>query len=477
MKSLSLKIKIIGLFIVIGGVFASFFIFASEDLEKICDLDMVDSQCRVLSPQQCQDLLDKCLKFYEGKKDYYEKEISTTKAKSKTIQGEISSLESKISKLKNEIAHNKIVIKDLNYQIKDTEKSIDSTSRQIESLKEKIAEILRLIRENDKKSIVQVLLEEENLSDFFDSLTSLEALGYKNQELLKEILSLKLNLERHKIKLDDEKDTIEKAVLISSLKAKENEDAKKQKDYLLKKTKGDEKKYQQYLKETEGKAREIRKRIFELAQVSEGEAPSYEEAYLLAEYAGDAAGVRPALILGLLQVESAIGKNVGQCNCAGRTSCRHPSITYKDVMSKSQWDAFAQVTSELGLDINSTPVSCSIGGGKVQWGGAMGPAQFMPNTWLKLGYKEKVEQITGVKPANPWRVKDAFLAAALYLADWDAKTRKLENEIGAVTAYLCGTSYMTNTCKKSGGVGYRTQVMQKTSQWQQWIDQGVFNKQ
>ncbi len=452
------------------------FAFAQENLEKTCGISNMDIQCQQLPPQNCQDLLNKCLKFYEERKGAYEKEISTTQRKSKTIMGEIKSLEDKINKLKNEIAHNKIVIKDLNLQIKDTEKSIVSTGGQIESLQEKIAEILRLIDENDKKSIVTILFEEESLSGFFDSLTSLEALGYKNQELLQEIRSLKIKLEGQKTSLDKEKDSFEKAVLISSLKAKESANVKKEKDYLLEKTKGDEKKYQQYLKETEEKAREIRKRIFELAHIPGSEAPSYEEAYLLAKNAGDLTGVRPALILGLLQVESAIGKNVGQCNCKGRTNCRYPNVTYKDVMPKSHWDAFAQVTSELGLDINSTPISCSVDGGKVQWGGAMGPAQFMPNTWLKLGYKEKIEKITGVKPANPWRVRDAFLAAALYLSDWDAKTQKLSNEIGAVTAYLCGTSYMTNTCKKAGGETYRSQVMRKTNQWQQWIDQGVFNK-
>lgn len=479
MESKNPKTKATIFFTIITFFFIFFllsFVFAQESLEKTCELTNVDIQCQQLSPKNCQDLLNKCLKFYEERKSVYEKEISATQQKSKTIAGEIKLLESKINKLKEEIAHTKIVIKNLNLQIKDTEKSINSTSKQIESIQEKIAEIIRLINENDRKSIITILFEEENLSGFFDTLTSLEALGYKNYELLKEIRSLKTKLEEQKTSLDKEKDSLEKTVLISSLKAKESADLKKEKDYLLEKTKGDEKKYQQYLKEIEAKAREIRKRIFELAHIPESEAPSYEEAYILAKYAGEISGVRPALILGLLQVESAIGKNVGQCNCKGRTNCRYPNVTYKDVMPKSNWDAFSQITSELGLDINSTPVSCSVDGGKVQWGGAMGPAQFMPNTWLKLGYKERIENITGVRPANPWRVKDAFLAAALYLADWDAKTQKLNNEIGAVTAYLCGTSYMTSTCKKAGGENYRSQVMQKTNQWQQWIDQGVFNK-
>jgi len=264
-------------------------------------------------------------------------------------------------------------------------------------------------------------------------------------------------LEQQKQSLLEDKEELERAVLVSSIKAKESQELKEEKDWLLKKTKGKEQKYKEYLKEVQEKAAEIRKRIFELAQVAETEAPSYEEAYELAKQIEGITGIRPALLLGLLEVESAIGKNVGQCNCEGKTYCRHPDVSWKEVMPKSHF-------------------SCAVNGGKVQWGGAMGPAQFMPNTWLKLGYKKRVEKITGVKPANPWRIKDAFLAAALYLADFGADSQRLKDEIGAVTAYLCGTPYMTTTCKKAGGKWYRSAVLEKASKWQKWIDEGVFEK-
>jgi membrane-bound lytic murein transglycosylase B len=138
-------------------------------------------------------------------------------------------------------------------------------------------------------------------------------------------------------------------------------------------------------------------------------------------------------------------------------------------MPRSSWSAFEQITQALGLDPNTTPISCSVSGNAVQAGGAMGPAQFMPSTWLNLNYKTRVETITGVVPANPWRIKDAFLAAGLYLKDWGADSQVLKKEIGAVTAYLCGTSSMTNACIRAGGKG------NKAVQWQTWIDQGVFN--
>jgi len=459
-----------------GGFLILNTIKADENLEVTCDINKVDVQCQQLGPQQCQDFLKKCLDYYEQQGQEYGKKIATSQEQQKTLKNEITNLNNKISKLKAEIKHNNLLIKDLNFQIKDTETSITTTTGRIEDTKLKLAEILRVTKQYDDKSVVEILLAEDNLSSFFDEITALDALNYRHQQLYQDITDLKQQLETEKVSLDTEKDSLEKQVMISSLQAKQNETLKTTKDTILTQTKGEEAKYQTYLKETQQKAQEIRKRIFELAQVPDTEAPSYEEAYAYAKFAGDQTKVRPALILGLLEVESAIGKNVGQCNCAGKTFCKNPDIGWKSIMPKSNWDAFTQITQDLGLNIDKTPVSCSVKGNAVQAGGAMGPAQFMPATWLNLKYKARVETIIGIVPANPWRVKDAFLGAALYLADWGADSQKLQKEIGAVTAYLCGTSSMTSSCIRAGGKGYRSAVMTKTAQWQNWIDQGVFNK-
>ncbi len=456
-------------------IFAVFAISKAEDLETECNIDTIDTKCQQLGQLQCQDFLKKCLDYFQTQSDEYGKKIATSQAQQKTLKTEITNLNNKISKLKAEIQHNNLLIKDLKFQIKDTEVSITTTQGRIEDTKNKLAELLRAISQYDQISTIEILLSEENLSGFFNELTDLDALSSKHQQLYEDITNLKIQLEKEKESLDEEKDSLEKQVVVSSLKAKENESLKSTKNNLLTQTKGEETKYQTYLKETQEKAQEIRKRIFELAQIGDTEAPSYEEAYALAKYAGEQTGVRPALILGLLEVESAIGKNVGQCNCAGKTFCKHPNVTWKQIMPKSSWSAFEQITKELGLDPNTTPVSCSVSGNAIQAGGAMGPAQFMPSTWLNLKYKTRVETITGVVPANPWRVKDAFLAAALYLKDWGADSQKLTKEIGAVTAYLCGTSTMTTSCVRAGGKSYRTSVMNKAAQWQEWIDQGVFN--
>jgi len=427
-----------------------------------------------LDPLEERKALEEELKKLEEQIAQYEGDIAKTGTEKKTLQNQISVLKKKVEKLDLQIQESNVIIKDIGFQIKDTETSIEKTSSKIKDSRIQLANILQDIYEEDQRSLLEILLSEKELSDFFDNLMDLEVLNSKNQELLETIKNLKSSLESEKQSLSEDKDDTEKALKIQTLQKKESESTKKEKDYLKNKT---EAQYQQYLKEKqelEKRAAEIMARITQLTMPGTEVPKSKEELYELASWAGNLTKVRPALILGLIEVESALGTNVGQCNCAGQPYCRHPDIGYKQVMGSSQWDAFLKITKELGLNSTTTPVSCYVEGGMVQMGGAMGPAQFMPNTWLNLGYKARVESITGVVPANPWRARDAFLAAGLYLADNGADTQIRTNEMGAATAYLCGTTIMTSRCRRAGGVWYTNTVMDKAKGWQEWINEGTF---
>lgn len=425
-----------------------------------------------MTPEEERAQLEKELKELEEKIKQYERDITKTEAEKQTLKSKINTLKIRIEELDLQIRRSNLIIRDLNLQIEDTENSIYETSIKIENLRNRLAVILQAIYEEDKKSLIEILLSVKTISDFYDNLMALETLNLKSQEFLGEIKNLKETLEEQKNLLDNEKSELERTVKIQTIQKQESELTKKEQEKLLQMT---EAQYQQYLKEKqelEKRAAEIMTRITQLTLPGLTVPQSKKELYELASWAGKSAGgVRPALILGLIEVESALGTNVGQCNCSGLKICAHPELSYKEVMSSKQWDAFLKITKELGLDPKTTPVSCYVSGGQIQMGGAMGPAQFMPNTWLL--YKERIENITGVKPANPWLARDAFLAAALYLADWNASTQKRESEIGAVTAYLCGTSTMTTNCSRAGGEWYRNLVMQKTDTWQSWINEGA----
>jgi membrane-bound lytic murein transglycosylase B len=335
------------------------------------------------------------------------------------------------------------MIKDLGAQIQDTQLSINETNLKIEEVKRNLSNILQLQYEEDQRSSIVILLTEETLTDLFDELMALEAINLKSQDLLKNIKNLEFNLEGQKKSMDEEKGDLENVVTVQTLQKQESQTTRSQQEYLLGLT---EAQYQQYLKEkeaTEKRVAEIRARIFELIGVPE--APTFGEAYDIAKYVESITGVRPAFLLAVMTQESNIGKNVGQCYLKNpKTGDGVVAYNGKEVSGvmkpmglsgrKGDVDDFLTITAELGRDPYNTPVSCPMSYG---YGGAMGPAQFIPTTWMF--YRDKVKEITG-KTADPWNIRDAFLAAALYLSDYGAAQQTYNTEWKAAMIYFSGST-------------------------------------
>jgi len=114
-----------------------------------------------------------------------------------------------------------LILQDLNYQIKDTESSIQKTTARIEDTKKKLANVLQIIYEEDQKSLVEILLVNPKLSDFFDNLMGLEAMHQKTQLLLKDIKDLKEDLESQKQKLDEEKEEVGRVIRVQTFQKQE----------------------------------------------------------------------------------------------------------------------------------------------------------------------------------------------------------------------------------------------------------------
>lgn len=387
------------------------------------------------TPQEERQALEEELKKLEEQLSLIENDIEKTEKEKKTLQTDIYLLRRKVQSLNVQIQQSNTMIQDITLQIDDTEGSIEQTSLKIEESKERLSVILRKINQESKKSIIEILLTEENLSDFFENLTALETLNNNSRELLINIKSLKFSLEGQKESLDEEKMDLETIVKVRLLQRQESSQLKSEQESYLKLT---EAQYQTQLKEkeeTEKRASEIRARIFELIGVPK--APTFGEAYEIAKYVSGITGVRPALVLAVLTQESNIGKNVGQCYLTDTATGQGVRITSGRKETKTMNPArdlpyFLEICQKLGRDPLNTPVSCPM---SIGWGGAMGPAQFIPDTWgnPKYGYGQKVKEVTG-READPWDIRDAFLASGLYLRDLGAKT----NEFKAVMRYFSG---------------------------------------
>jgi septal ring factor EnvC (AmiA/AmiB activator) len=138
------------------------------------------------------------LKKLETEISQIEGNIETTQKEKKTLQNQIYILKNKIDKLGLQIQQSNVMIHDIGFQISDTQSSIEKTSLKIENSRQQLSNILRTIYEKDQLSLIEILLSEAQLSDFFDDLIQLETLNAKNQELLEEIKNLKSYLEEGK---------------------------------------------------------------------------------------------------------------------------------------------------------------------------------------------------------------------------------------------------------------------------------------
>lgn len=434
-----LFLKIVLFFNLMLALILPTFLVSGQEMQNSTNTDQIlaSTNNSVLDPVTERQQLEEELKKLEEEMTKLDQDISKTEAQRNTLKNQISLLTKKIAKLDIQIKQANLMIQDLGLQIKDTESSIEKTTLKIEDSQSQLVEILRTTYEKDQVSLLEILLSEKEFSDFFDDLVSLENLNYKNQELLQNIKDLKINLESQKQALDGEKTDLESTVKIQVLQKQASETTKKEQNSILNLT---EAQYQKYLKDKEAaqkKATEIRARLFELIGVPH--APTFGEAYDLAKEVEKITNVRPAFLLAVLTQESNIGKNVGQCYLVNLATGEGIRVTNNKSEPKTMSPSrdvpkFVNICAELGRDPLNTPVSCPMSFG---WGGAMGPAQFIPSTWVL--YKDRVKEITG-KAADPWNIKDSFLAAALYLADYGAKNRDYNSEWRAAMIYFSGST-------------------------------------
>jgi peptidoglycan hydrolase CwlO-like protein len=368
--------------------------------------------------------------------------ISNYEKQGKSLTTEIDTLNANIAKINLQIKAINISLNELNGEIQVTNSQIGTTESNISTSKVNLAGALQSMYETGDQSLAEILLAHPQISDFFDNVNNLDLLQQNVQVAIANLASMETTLQNQKqelgIKLSDTA-TMEayQAQQAQALKATEAD-----KTTLLTETKGKESTYQKILATTQQTAAQIRSQIFQLLG---GGQLTFEQAYQFASTAQGATGVRAAFLLAVLDRESALGQNVGKCS-------------YETAMSPSNIPIFLQITKSLGLDPDQMLVSCPNADGV--YGGAMGPAQFEPSTWML--YSSEVSSITGNSPASPWNDADAFTAAALYLKDVGAAT----NEQKAAAEYYCGGNWNRYVCTQIYGLN----VIEQADQFQQDID-------
>ena len=373
----------------------SFLVFGSVAAPTVVTRASGDATTTDAGTERAQ--LESQLQDLEGQINQYEGQISSYQQQGSTLTGEISQLNNKIAKLNLQIQATSLTITQLDQQIQQTQSQITVTESDITNKRSAIGSLLQNVYETDQTSLVEIFLKNPHLSDFWSDAQNISLLQDNLRLAVIQITDLQSQLQDQNQQFEASRADAASAAAYQKVQATEIASTKDQKSQLLAATKGQESKYQQLLKQTQATAAQIRSRIFQL--LGGGEL-SFEDAYQYAKLASGATGIDPAFILAILDHESALGQNVGQCS-------------YKTSMSPSNIPTFLQITQSLNLNPDTMLVSCANRDGA--YGGAMGPAQFVPSTWML--YAGNVGSITGHNPPSPWNNADAFVATALYLKD------------------------------------------------------------
>ncbi len=388
--------------------------------------------------------------------------LNEKQRESVSLERDITILDADIKKAKLGIRARTITIDGLLEDIGEKGEFIEVLDEKVEREKQSLSQLLRKTNEIDSTSFVEIILGNKDLSDFFIDVDSFESIKQALDASFKEIRSVKNATESEKKELEEKKlDEVDLKKLQELEKKKiENSEAKKQR--ILTTTKGEEAEYQKIIKAKEKSAAEIRAALFELRGTK---AIPFGQALIYANDAHDRTGVRPAFLLGVIAEESNLGENVGSGNWID------------DMHPDRDKELFGVIAATLGLDPDTLPVSKKPWYG---WGGAMGPAQFIPTTWAFYGgykkedgvwryvqSKDKIRSMLGKSsPSNPWEPRDAFTASAVLLRDNGAAKGGYAAERLAALRYLAGWK----NAEKSAYAFYGDDVMGLAAKYQGLIN-------
>ncbi|MEK7506992.1 MAG: lytic murein transglycosylase [Patescibacteria group bacterium] len=381
--------------------------------------------------------------------DQYQQQIEQTSTKARTLSGEISTLNAQIKQIELQIKSLGLEVEETRAEIIGTQAQIIVAERKLELHKSALAQYIRILNQTDRENLTALLFKNRRLSDFFNNLKNLQDTQAKAQTSIVAIKEIKTELEQKKADLESKQEDLQRLKSLQVAAQRDVQSQKKTKDQLLKETKGQETRYQELVKRSQQDISRIRDQIFYLEQ----NGVTVDDAIKFGQLAAIAVGIRPAFLIAILEVESGLGRNVGTGNWLNDMYNCYKKLGQLARAEKEK-DAFFQIINKLGLNPDTVRVSREPNYG---CGGALGPAQFLPTTWL--GYEEEVARLTDHNPPSPWNIEDAFTASAAKLARAGATKKTRAGEIAAAKAYISGSA----ACVKRICNSYANAVLSKAA--------------
>lgn len=349
---------------------------------------------------------------------------------------ELQAAQNSLQKNQTQISVTKNLIVKTETEITRNEKEIDNLNNNLELNKKILENYIREAYYLDQDPMTDFILSGQNISDVTINFEQIFNVKDKIVATVNEISDTKSRIEDAQANLAEKKDDHEKLYSIQQGQQYE--------------IKSDIKEAQATLAELNAEIDKLRSQLSKLL----GSAVSFKNVMDAAKFAAKVTGIRKDYLLGVLVVESNLGRYTGGCTAD------------KSKMSSYRLGIFKNICEELDYNWKKQKVSCPPSGYKGS-GGAMGVAQFMPDTWQ--GYKSSIASVTGHNPPDPWNLTDGVVAMALKLTKVDGvKAHKKSAEAKAYCVYLAGGNWAAYCDNK--GVNYGEKVLYWADNYEKVMD-------
>jgi len=431
----------------IGALFG--FLFLCVPLSALA---LTQDQINTLQSQEAQ---------LEQQNTLLNSQIAVLEGQSETYQRDIDLLNAKIKQEQLQIQQKNILLQELGQNITAKSSTLSDLESELSQNQATLAALLRKENEQGAISLVELVARKQPLSDIFAEVDAESVLKESISSVMESTKTVASSTAAERTNLENQRNAetdAKQAIQIQQNLVQSNE---KQEAALLVANKSGQKSIQQVIASNDAKIAQIKSALFQLNGANGipfGTALSY------AQSAQGKTGVDPAFTLAIIKQESNLGQNVGNCyvtdyNSGAGVNASTGAIRSRVMNPTRDIPPFLQIAQTLGFNPQSQKVSCPL---SIGWGGAMGPAQFIPSTWVLPNFQSQIAQALGTTATNPWDPNDAIMASAIYLSNLGASGTISNNYTSNRTAachYYSGQNCYNSRGYANVGLSYGSSVM------------------
>ncbi|MBT7228379.1 peptidoglycan DD-metalloendopeptidase family protein [Candidatus Parcubacteria bacterium] len=199
----------------------------------------------------------------------YKKNINAKQKELATLSNQVSTLNQSIAKINLEVQSAELEMETINLKIENTQLKIQAKEREIGDQKETIAEVLRDLHvQQQKSSTLEILLLNDNFSDFISELDRLESMQDSLVGEVDDLNGVKIALVGDQTSLETERTELDTLKRILDNKKGTLDSQKSTKNTLMIVTEGQESKFQQLLQQAKEEQEQANSDIVYLEKVA-----------------------------------------------------------------------------------------------------------------------------------------------------------------------------------------------------------------